>query len=176
MVAWSLCGISQPRRGAGQEGIIRKECEKGNPSRLPGGVGGPWSRGGAAPGEGKLAPGKAERGRPPPVHRTYRHLGQDLGSAWVGGAGCGPGSGRWKAGPAGLRLRVSSASPGRRIPSGPSLDSGARRVGTSRAQRPCCKPQAGAGPPPSGPPGARGPQVPQGGALELDLGRSLACL
>ena len=29
-----VCRISQPRRGAGQEGIIRKECEKGNPSSL----------------------------------------------------------------------------------------------------------------------------------------------
>ena len=34
MVALSLCRISRSRRGAGQEGMIRKECEKGNPSRL----------------------------------------------------------------------------------------------------------------------------------------------
>ena len=34
MVALSLCRISPPRRGAGREGMIRKECEKGNPSRL----------------------------------------------------------------------------------------------------------------------------------------------
>ena len=34
MMALSLCRISRLRRGAGQEGIIRKECEKGNPSRL----------------------------------------------------------------------------------------------------------------------------------------------
>ena len=34
MVALSLCRISWWRREAGQEGIIRKECEKGNPSRL----------------------------------------------------------------------------------------------------------------------------------------------
>ena len=39
MVALSLCRISRPRRGAGQEGIIRKECEKGNPTRLQRGVG-----------------------------------------------------------------------------------------------------------------------------------------
>ena len=34
MVALSLCRISRPRRGAGHEGIKRKECEKGNPSGL----------------------------------------------------------------------------------------------------------------------------------------------
>ena len=62
MVALSLCRISWWRREAGQEGIIRKECEKGNPSRLQ-------ERSGvvcgteevpsiptAAIGEGKLAP------------------------------------------------------------------------------------------------------------------------
>ena len=29
-----MCRISRPRREAGQEAIIKKECEKGNPSRL----------------------------------------------------------------------------------------------------------------------------------------------
>ena len=62
MVALRLYRISWPRRGAGQEGIIRKECEEENPSRLQ-------ERSGAvrgieevpsvpitATGEGKLAP------------------------------------------------------------------------------------------------------------------------
>ena len=62
VVALSLCRISWPRREAGQEAIIKKECEKGNPSRLQ-------ERSGAVrgieevpsiptttPGEGKLAP------------------------------------------------------------------------------------------------------------------------
>ena len=57
-----MCRISRPRREAGQEAIIKKECEKGNPSRLQ-------ERSGAvrgieevpsvpitATGEGKLAP------------------------------------------------------------------------------------------------------------------------
>ena len=34
MVALRLYRISWPRRGAGQEGIIRKECGEENPSRL----------------------------------------------------------------------------------------------------------------------------------------------
>ena len=34
MVAWSLWRMSLPSRGTGQEGMMRKECEKGNPSRL----------------------------------------------------------------------------------------------------------------------------------------------
>ena len=93
MVALSLCRISWPRRGAGQEGMIRKECEKGNPSRLQ-------ERSGAvhgieevpsspttSPGEGNWPPSrKAEqRRRPPEANRKELDLpapwSRTLGSA-----------------------------------------------------------------------------------------------
>ena len=160
MVALSLCRISQPRRGAGREGIIREEWRRGTHPGCRRGVGWSveWRRCHQFPPplleRGSWPPSaKAEPSGPPrPTGLTATATaGRTLGSAWGRGCESGPVSRRWEAGLAALGLRASSAwrrrgspRPGRRISSG-ARPRWLLGIGTSRAQRPSLQAPAGGG-------------------------------